>query len=178
MIEIQNANQFVAAAVRNGVCIKALHAAIALKYFDIKRERLTQGNNYKLWLEPKDDPGNGYEYNVAELFEIALEYAEEVHGDACSDRRTDEDLMLWLSEDLYILNIAVEEARKVIPVEINTYAVNIIEQLRKTVYVEAASFNEAEEIVKENYSKGEYGDLSLSQHRVSTIIHAIGPQAR
>lgn len=68
MTVIENANQFVAAAVRNGVDIKAIHAAIALKYFDRNHEQLVRSDDYKLWLEPKNDPGNGCEYNVAELF--------------------------------------------------------------------------------------------------------------
>lgn len=85
--------------------------------------------------------------------------------------------MLRLSEDVYILSIAVEEARKVIPVKIKTYAVNIIEQLRKTVYVDAASCNEAEDIVREKYSNGEYGEPTLNQHCISTIINVIGPKS-
>lgn len=171
---IENANQFVAAAARNGVGIKALHAAVALKYFRSGHERLMQSDNYKLWLASNEDQTNGYEYNVAELFEIALEYAEEIYRDSCSDGKTDDDLLLRLSEDLYILDIAVKEARNVIPVEIKTYAVNIIEQLRKTVYVEAASCNEAEESVRKNYANGDYGELNPSRHRISTIINVIG----
>lgn len=176
MTVIENANQFVAAAARNGVGIKILHAAIALKYFDGNNERLVQGGNYKLWLESTNDPGNGCEYNVAELFEIAHEYAEETYGDARLNGLTEEDLLLRLSEDLYILDIAVNEARKVIPVEIKTYDVNIIEQMRKTVCVEAASYNEAEEIVKKNHAEGLYGELSLSLHHVGTIINVLGPR--
>lgn len=176
MTVIENANQFVAAAVRNGVGICALHAAVALKYFDSNDEQLVQGDNYKFWLVPKSDPGNGYEHNVAELFEVATEEADEIYNDACSNEQTDGDTLLRLSEDIYILNIAANEARKVIPVEVKTYAVNIIEQLRKTVYVEAASYNEAEEIVKKNHAEGLYGELSQSLHRVSTIINVIGPR--
>lgn len=175
MTLIENANQFVAAAVRNGVGIKALHAAIALKYFDDNNERLSYDKGYRLWLESKNDPGGGCKYNVAELFEIALEYAEEADSNARSNGCSDEDLLLRLSEDLYILDIAVNEARKIIPVEIRTYAVNIIEQMRKTVHVKAASFNEAEEIVKKNHSEGLYGELSMSLHHVSTVINVIGP---
>lgn len=178
MTVIENADQFLAVAARNGVEVGRLHAAVALKYFEAGEERLVQGDNYKLWLEPKNDPGNGYEYNVAELFEVALECAEEIYNDACAKEHPDEDLLLWLCEDQYILKIAVEEARKVIPVEIKTYAVNIIEYMRKTVYVEAASSNEAEETVKKNHAEGLYGELSPSLHRVSTMINVIGPQPR
>ena len=178
MSVIENVDQLIAAAARSGVTIDRIQATLALKYFDDNDERITQHNGYKLWLAPVGDLDDGYDYNITELFEVAREYAEEAYNEACSKEKIDDDLLLRISEDEYILKLATEQAKQIVPVTIKNYAVNIIQYLKMTVYVDAASISEAEETVKKNYKEGLYGELSPSLHGCGTMVSVVSSSPR
>ena len=174
MTIINNAHQLIAVCARNGVRITYLQAAIALRHIAAAKERVAVNDCYRIWLESDRDPGNGYEYDVADLFELAHEYAEDAYSDSCSTENTSEDDRLRLAEDEHILAEAIQSAREVIPVKIRTYHVNIIEWLKRTVAVKAASTEEAELAVRKAYAEGKYGELTREMDLSSVMFNVTG----
>lgn len=155
MRKVENAEDFVVVAARQGVTISEIEAQVLVESFHMGSYGLCRDDCFNLSAYPFDEEDfNGYEdRSIEEVCLEAIEIIEELMVDAVADGNgAIEDLR----KNLYILHVAEEKIKQVVPPTVREYQVLIVENLKKLVTVEAASIAEAISVAKENYENGDY----------------------
>lgn len=159
MRKIEEANELMAASARQGWELSSIEASIILGYMEGHDYELLMDEKFRVYLhdgqdgEKRDDDAL---YSIRDCVEFCQEMNEELLLDAQSSEKTDAKYILDLRKDEIILDSLMERVAKVIPPKIREYNVVIVETLKKTVTVEAASWAEAQMVVEDAWKNGDY----------------------
>ena len=154
MRKIEEANELMAASARQGWELSSIEASIILGYME--------GHDYELLMDEKlrvylhDGQDGDVLYSIRDCVEFCQEMNEELLLDAQSSEKTDAEYILDLRKDEIIIGSLMERVAKVIPPKMREYNVVIVETLKKTVTVEAASWAEAQMVVEDAWKNGDY----------------------
>lgn len=158
MRKIEEANELVAASARQGWELSSIEASIILGYMEGHDYELLMDEKLRVYLHDGQD-GEKHDdalYSIRDCVEFCQEMNEELLLDTQSGEKTDAEYILDLRKDEIILDSLMERVAKVIPPKMREYNVVIVETLKKTVTVEAASWAEARMIVEDAWKNGDY----------------------
>ena len=161
MTEIKKAEDLVAVSIRQGLQMNLVEADIVLGYIEGHGFALMMDEQFQMALhDTEEEEQYGYStdqpYTIREVVEFCQEMNEELLRDASSEESCDENRILDLRKDDFILSGLVERATAVIPPVIRRYKIVILEHLKRVVHVEAASWEEAKSKVEQAWKAGEY----------------------
>ncbi len=159
MRKIEEANELMAASARQGWELSSIEASIILGYMEGHDYELLMDEKLRVYLHDGQD-GEKHDddvlYSIRDCVEFCQEMNEELLLDAQSSEKTDAEYILDLRKDEIIIGSLMERVAKVIPPKMREYNVVIVETLKKTVTVEAASWAEAQMVVKDAWKNGDY----------------------
>ena len=161
MTEIKKAEDLVVVSVRQGLQMNLVEADIVLGYIEGHGFALMSNEQFQMALhDTEEEEKYGYSkdqpYTIREAVEFCQEMNEELLRDASSEESRDENRVLDLRKDDFILSGLMERATAVIPPVVRRYNIIILEYLKRVVPVEAASWEEAKSKVEQAWKKGEY----------------------
>lgn len=159
MKEIRNASELVAVSVRQGVELKEIEAEVILGYMEGHDYTLLMSEDFTMMLHDiagGEDNDNDMPYNIRQAVEFCQEMNEELLLDSSSKDDPDEEYLLDLRKDELILDSLMKRVEAVIPPTVQKYNVVIVEHLKKTVPVDAASWAEARMKVEDAWKSGDY----------------------
>lgn len=155
MRKVENAEDLMIVAARQGVTLSEIEAQALVESYDCGDYGLCRDDSYNLYAYPFDKKKfNGYEDIT--IHDVCLEAIENVE-DMMADMPSEEGCSISdLRKERYILRSVEEKIKNVIPPTVREYQVMIVENLKKIVTVEAASVTEAIDTAKKNYENGDY----------------------
>lgn len=159
MTEIKKAEDLVAVSVRQGVKMNCVEAAVVLSYIRGTGFSMSSDERFKMLLHDGDTAEgseNCYEYTVRELASLCLKMNNEMLLDESGKPEPNEDDLLDLQKDEFILTGLMKKAASVIPPVIHRYDIVILEYLKRVVPMEAASWEEAKSKVEQAWNNGEH----------------------
>lgn len=159
MKEIKSTSELMAVSVRQGVEMKEVEAKVVLGYLEGHDYCLLMADDFTMILHDLtegDISNNDMDYNIRQVVEFCQEMNEELLLENSSKDDPDEEYLLDLRKDELILDSLMKRTESVIPPAVQTYRVVIVEQLKKVVPVEAASWEEARMKVEDAWKSGEH----------------------
>lgn len=159
MSEIKKAEDLMAVSARQGVKMNSVEAAVALSYVRGTGFFISSNEHFEMLLHDGDTAEgseNCYEYTVRELASLCLSMNNEMLSDENGKLEPNEDDLLDLQKDEFILSGLMEKVAAVIPPVIRRYDIAIVEHLKRVVHMEAASWEEAKSKVEQAWKAGEY----------------------
>ncbi len=159
MRKIEEATELMAASARQGLELSSIEASIIIGYMDGHDYELLLDEELRVYLHDGQDGENHDDdalYSIRECVEFCQEMNEELLLDAQSSEKVDGEYILDLRKDEIIIGSLMERVAKVVPPKMREYNVVIVETLKKTVRVEAASWAEAQMVVSDAWKNGDY----------------------
>ena len=158
MRKIKEANELMAVSVRQGVELAAIEAKVLLGYLEWHDYSLMMDDKFHLALHDNqggENADNDQPYTIRDCIELCQEMNEELLADHLSNKDGDADKLESLQKDELILSGLMLRAANALPARVRVFNVAIIENLRKVVPVEAASWDEARLKAEEMWKNGE-----------------------
>ena len=157
MRTIEKPEELVAVSIRQGVELNTVEAEIILGYTNGRDYDLVTGEDAVLKLRDRqaEEGSPDDETTIREVIETCRELNDELLRDVRSSDNPNYEYLFELRKDEFILDGAMQKAEVVIPPTVRRYNVLIVESLRKSVPVMAASWEEAVLKVREMWNDGE-----------------------
>lgn len=157
MRNIEKPEELVAVSIRQGVALNTVEAEIILGYTNGHDYDLVTGEDTVLKLRDRqaEEGSPDDDTTIREVIETCQELNDELLRDVRSSDNPNYEYLFELRKDEFILDGAMQKAKAVIPPTVRRYNVLIIESLRKSVPVMAASWEEAVLKVREMWNDGE-----------------------
>lgn len=154
---IEYPEQLAAVAARQGLQMASIEAWIVLKLLDDHGYILKMTEDFELFLRDTlgGDSTEDEPYTIRDCIELCQEMNEELLADHLSNKDGDADNLESLQKDELILSGLMLRAANALPARVRVFNVAIIENLRKVVPVEAASWDEARLKAEEMWKNGE-----------------------
>lgn len=159
MKEIIEAKELIAVAARQGVQLEKVEADVLLGYMEGHDYCLMRNEEFGMMLHDKQDGeehSGDIAYTIRDVVEFGKEMNEELLLEAESKEQPDAENLLDLKKDEIILAGILTRAEAAVPATIREYRVVIVEHLKKTVPVVAASWAEATIKVQEAWENGDH----------------------
>lgn len=151
--------ELVSVSSRQGLKMTFIEADIVLGYMEGHDYCLMMDDQFHIRLHDMQDGekhDEDMDYDVRQAIEFAREMNEELLLEESSKTDRNESYVLDLMKDEHIIDGLMQRAQQVIPPVVREYRVSIIETLKMTVPVQAASWDEAKMNVEQRWKDGEF----------------------
>ena len=159
MTLITKSEELMAVSVRQGVELAAIEAKVLLGYLEGHDYSLMMDDKFHLALHDNQDgenADNDQPYTIRDCIDFCQEMNSELLLEEAGKEGGDPDYFSELQKDELILGMMMERAKVALPPRTRTYDVVIVENLKKVVPVEAASWEEAKMLAKDAWDNGTY----------------------